>query len=175
MSKSSTTPIIRFAPGTSRGHPDRHSLLLAMAKDVERLEDQGARIKQLRLQATRSQLQVANALHVTPRAYQLWESGRGDIATENLTRLARYLGTTPDFIRYGVMKRERPQALGTADEPSQLDRIEDKLDQILAVLKEDTAADAVAAELEDLPGLLAQQDAPQKPPASARHGKKKAI
>ena len=171
-----------FAPGTSRTRRAAHSLLLQqMAKEAQDLAAQAHRIAELREEKGRAegrripQWEVADAVDVRLRTYQLWEAGNGDIKRENLNALAAYFGVTADYIEFGVERRERAPTPSLTRNSAQLDRIEDKLDQILAMLKEDTAADAVAAELEDLPGLLAQQDAPQKPPAPARHGKKKAI
>ena len=138
MSKSNHVKA-NFRPGSSRNTRSVHTLLRQMAQDAEKLSAQGSRIRQLR-QAMRTeegkritQPVVADAVGVTPRAYQEWEAGRGDIKPENAKALADYFGTTQEYIEYGdrvAEKRETPDLL-LAPEGSQLDRIEQKLDAIL--------------------------------------------
>lgn len=101
-----------FAPGTSRG-TRRATTLLAQVADLER----GDRIKQLREGRHLTQPVVAERVGVTLRGYQEWEAG-GGIQWENAKRLAKVLGSNPDY----VMSGERAETPDLSH--SQLDRIE---------------------------------------------------
>ena len=79
------------------------------------------RIKELR--GLRPQPQMANEVGVSLRAYQEWEAG-GGIKWGNLEQLAEVHGVTPNYILYGEEKPRGPK--------TQLDRIEAKLDELLA-------------------------------------------
>lgn len=125
-----------FSPGTWRTPRSRHTLLIAMARDAEKLAAQGDRIKQLRAFARVSQETAATAIGVTLRGYQRWERGEGEINSENIKKLAKYFSTTPDYIEYGVVQRgaPAPDLSRNHDGAEQLTRIEAKLDQILDIL-----------------------------------------
>lgn len=118
----------KFAPGTSRG-PRKAATLLAQMADLER----GERIRQLREQHHLTQPAVADKVHVTLRAYQGWEAG-GGIQWANAKRLAKALGTSPDFIMSG-QPHETPD-LSLA--PSQLEQQMRDLTQAVRLLEEQT-------------------------------------
>jgi hypothetical protein len=86
-------------------------------------EDIASRIRVLR--GARPQPQIAHEVGVTLRAYQEWEAG-GGIAWPNLRRLAEVHGVTTDWLENGDGQPEHAHA--------QLDRIERKLDELLARL-----------------------------------------
>jgi transcriptional regulator with XRE-family HTH domain len=71
----------------------------------------------------RPQPQIAERVGVTLRAYQEWEAG-GGIAWPNLEKLADIHGVSTDWLEHGD---EQP-----VPAPSQLDRIERKLDEVLS-------------------------------------------
>ena len=143
-----------------------------MAKDAEQLAAQGNRLAELRALARVSQETAAHKIGVSTRAYREWELGRGGFSDDNIKAAAHYFGTTPDYIEYGVIRRKRSETpdLGNAV----LDRIEDKLDQILALLTP-APGEKVAVELEErLPRRLDEAVGSQKPPVPARSARKRA-
>jgi transcriptional regulator with XRE-family HTH domain len=83
-----------------------------------------ARIRELR--GLRPQPQMASEVGVSLRGYQQWEAG-GGIKWSNLERLAKVHDVSPNYILYGEEKPRGPK--------TQLDRIEAKLDELLAALK----------------------------------------
>ena len=110
-----------------------------MAEELQRNAETGERLKRRRKALRLTQPQVAALAGVTPRAYQAWEAG-GGIAWRHLEPLAEALGWTVEAI------------MGAEPEPdpSQLDRIERKLDELLDLARESDAA-AVEEELNDAP------------------------
>src|SRR5260370_570112 len=92
-----------------------------MPMDPEQQKAVAARVKELR--GLRPQPQMAAEVGVSLRAYQEWEAG-GGIKWSNLQRLAEVHGVTPNYILYGEEKPRGPK--------TQLDRIESKLDDLLA-------------------------------------------
>lgn len=90
-----------------------------MAMDAERQEQVAARIREFR--GPRPQRVIADKAGVTVRAYQAWEAG-GGINWENIAPLAEALGVSEERLLFG---RDEP-------DPSQFERIERKLDALLA-------------------------------------------
>jgi len=90
-----------------------------MALQAERQAEVAARIRELR--GPKSQAAIAAEIGVTVRAYQRWEAG-GGINWENIRPLADALGVSEERLLYG---RDEP-------DPSQLDRIESLVMQLLA-------------------------------------------
>lgn len=178
MPKSSLAKA-KYAIGSSRGSRSAHTLLLQMARDAEKLADQGQRIKQLR-EAMRTaenkrvtQPVVAEAVGVTPRAYQEWESGRGDMKPENVKALADFFETTPDYIEYGVEARDRSDTPDLTEsltgEPPWVGRLEGKIDRMLKLfdeLNELPAAPPSTGALPD-PGPLPGPTEPGESPSPA--------
>lgn len=137
-----------FMPGTSQRARSARTLALQMAMEEERQREVGARIKELR--GPRPQPLVADAVHVTLRAYQAWEAG-GGIAWENLQALAKFFEVSENYLLYGAEVPRGPE--------TQLDRIEIKLDEVLSRLP----ATDLAADLEqELDAALAQDAAPSQ-------------
>lgn len=62
----------------------------------------GQRIKRLRLGLDMTQERLAALVRVTRQTVSEWEKGRRKINTDNLLRLAKVLGTTPEAIMEGV-------------------------------------------------------------------------
>lgn len=93
-----------------------------MAMEMERQREVGERIKELR--GPRPQPHVADQVGVTLRAYQAWEAGESGLAWANLRKLAEFFGVSENYLLYGS---EEPA--GPSD---QLQRIEEKLDRLLA-------------------------------------------
>jgi transcriptional regulator with XRE-family HTH domain len=124
----------RFVTGSSRGTRSAHTLLLQMAKDAEKLAAQAERINKLRAAKRVTQPEVADAVGVSLRAYQAWESGASGLNPQNIKALAGYYGTTPDYIEYGDERNPPP---GFTDEvarrelAAQLDRIEDSINALV--------------------------------------------
>jgi transcriptional regulator with XRE-family HTH domain len=178
MPKSSLTQT-KFAPGSSRATRSRHTLLAEMAREAEQLAAQGARIKELR-EALRTdegkrvtQPAVAEAVGVTPRAYQDWEAGRGGMKSENTKALANYFDVTEEYIVYGNDEPtdETPDLAGAfnnerVDIPAQLDRIEKKLDTILAFIG--------PLDVDQLTAFLQAVGAQTEPPADAERPRRAA-
>jgi transcriptional regulator with XRE-family HTH domain len=105
-----------------------------MAMEMERQLEVAARIRELRGQMP--QPKMADRVGVTLRAYQRWEAGDG-IRWDNLERLAEIHGVTTNWLLYGD---ERPEGAR-----SQLDRIEQKIDELLALRLEQELLDAERA------------------------------
>lgn len=94
-----------------------------------RNEQIAARIRELRAaKGNPPQPLVAAELGVGERTYQTWEQGEAKPGYRNLQRLAEYFGVGEDYILTG---REDTDAEPIA-EPAQLDRVEAKLDRLLA-------------------------------------------
>ena len=90
-----------------------------MAMEAERQAQIAARIRELR--GPRPQRVIADLVGVTLRAYQAWEAG-GGINWDNVRALADAFGVSEERLLYG---RDEP-------DPSQLDRIESLVTQLLA-------------------------------------------
>jgi hypothetical protein len=86
-------------------------------------DDVASRIRALR--GARPQPQIAGEVGVTLRAYQEWEAG-GGIAWPNLLKLAEVHRVSTSWLEHGD---EQPKGAH-----SQLDRIEQKLDEVHARL-----------------------------------------
>jgi hypothetical protein len=93
-----------------------------VAIEVKR-ENVASRIRVLR--GPRPQPQIAREVGVTLRAYQEWEAG-GGIAWQNLQKLAEVHQVSTNWLAHGDEQPERAR--------TQLDRIEGKLDALLADL-----------------------------------------
>lgn len=97
-----------------------------MARDAYKRQEQGERLRELRgpLGNGRYKIKqdtVADFVGVSTRAYQGWEGGTSEIKWENVEKLAAFFDRDPHFILHG-------------GEQTQLDRIEAKLDAVLAAL-----------------------------------------
>ena len=150
--RKSRVPQKNFRSGSLRNPHYRHTFLTAMAKDAEKLEAQGRRLAELRALARVSQETAAHQIGVSVRAYREWELGRGGFNDENIKAAAKYFGTTPDYIEYGVMKRER----GPAPEPFPISRLEERLaalEEAIRLLRAELAAHD-AAELSRTEAIL---------------------
>lgn len=112
-----------------------------MAKDLQRLREQGDRIQEARLACPRPHTQevFAEKVGVTLRAYQAWEGGESDISDENLPKLAAALTVSEDYIT--------GRAPARLDE-SQLDRIEAGITEILGMLKDGALDDLLEKHLQ---------------------------
>lgn len=115
-----------------------HTVLLRMAADIERAE----RIRSIK--AARPDLtwpQVAEAVGVTERSVASWAQ-TGQVSYPNAKKLAAFLKVDLDWLWKGP--RESPDliaALSTSATQSRLDRIEGKLDLILASMLEQELED----------------------------------
>ncbi len=125
----------------------RHSLLLAMAADLERLRAQAQRIKQLRREKERrdgkeiSQETAAYEIGVSARTYRTWEGKGSTIKFDNLQAAANYYGTTTGFIEHGATAAT-PDLFAS---DSQLDRIEGQLGALQALMERLAGEEVVAA------------------------------
>lgn len=122
--------------------------------DLER----GERIKELRLARHLTQPAVAEAIGVTLRGYQKYEAG-GGIKWDNAKALAKFFRVDPDYLMSGP-KTETPD-LSRNGQPSQLDRIEAKLDHVIALLVDGDQQPAP-------PGLVPELEPELRPPSSTR-------
>lgn len=132
MRASSSVTAKSFVPGSSRRHLDPRTVrnqfedwLAQVADDMDI-----ARAERLATLFERSpftrQKDLADAIGVETRTVQRWLAGEG-IAKRNWTELADALDTTVRFLVFG---EEEPKV-----DASQLDRIEEKLDRLLAMLE----------------------------------------
>ena len=162
----------------------RHSLLLAMAADLERHQEQAERLKQLRLQKERrigkriSQETAAFEIGVSARTYRTWEGTGATIGFENLKAAAEYFDTTTAYIEYGQHEQEPTPDILRHSNASQLDRIEQKLDEVLAHLGVKSTQPAVRLAQGLLEAAQAsaqdQSESPTKQPARGRRRPKAA-
>lgn len=67
------------------------------------------RIRDLRIEANLTQVQVANLLHCTQQAYSKYETGFLEIPIDVLLFLAEHYNTTTDYILGRRKNREVPQ------------------------------------------------------------------
>lgn len=156
-----------YAPGSSRGKPNRTTFRLQMA-DVAR----GEQIRALREQKKResengrlTQPTVADAVGVTLRAYQDWEASDEDnpkgISWENAKKLAKFFGVDAETL---VRRPDEPEPGPWGEElkalRGQIDRLEttiaerdEKLDLILAHVE----AIAAAQQLDEEPESTRQK------------------
>lgn len=103
------------------------TLLSQMAADID--QERGERLQELRRgKGNPPQPLVAAAVGVSLRTYQSWEAG-GGIRFDNREALAKYFGVSISYIVGG----ETPDVIGSLNgERTQLDRIEEKLDEALS-------------------------------------------
>jgi transcriptional regulator with XRE-family HTH domain len=121
-----------FVAGSWRKPRTRHTVLLRMAKDAEKLDAQAERLRALKDQARGVTFRkIADAVGVTERQVQRWFAGDSDIDGDNIDRLAAFLGTSADYIEYGTMRRATPD-LFAADGSDRLKAIEERLADIEA-------------------------------------------
>ncbi len=115
-------------------------------EDQERRRAIGARLRQLR--ERRPQDVVARAIGVTPRAYQRWETGESNMRWPNIVAAAQFYGVSEQYLLHGASDGDADDI--AAYDPSQLDRIEAKLDQVLALMRPTLleAAETLRRELE---------------------------
>ena len=71
----------------------------------------GERLKELRFKWKQTQQEVASAMGITSRAYQMYEYGKNDPPLENLVKLADHFCTTTDYL----LGREMDLLKDTAD------------------------------------------------------------
>lgn len=152
----------KYVPGTSRPARSSRTLALRMALELQHQQEVAERIKELRGKVP--QPVIADRVGVTLRAYQEWEAG-GGIKWENYGKLALALGSTVEYLMHG---EDAARAASEAPRPGQLDRIEAKLDDLLARLPA-TPSDEVVAEVE---AAGQQRDQQQTSPARASSRKK---
>lgn len=137
-----------FRQSSLRPVGSRHTLLLAMAADLERLHAQAERIKELRLDKQHrdgkriSQETAAHKVGVSVRQYRTWESTGAVIQFDNLQALATYFDTSTSYIEFGEETRAETPDLSNG--ASQLDRIEERLDQVHKMLTQLLASEIVA-------------------------------
>lgn len=160
------------APASWRDSRSRHSLLLQMAKEAEELVAQAERLKQLKSQTRGVTFKkIGEAAGVTERQVQRWFAAESDIGDESIKPLARYFGTTPEYIEYGTVGRPRkaatPALAKVLGDDDLLRRIEQKLDRLLKALTPTTPeqADLMARALLALAPVLEQE---QSEPAPAK-------
>jgi transcriptional regulator with XRE-family HTH domain len=107
----------------------------------------GRRIAQLRENAHLTQPAAAERAGVSLRGYQKWESGASRPNWTNLEKLAEVFGVKEDEI------------IGSLEpDEDQLDRIEAKLDELLAISRETEQAPRPAKRLPAPPSRLVGED-----------------
>lgn len=162
----------------------RHTVLLAMAADAEKLRAQAERIKELRKEKERrdgekvSQETAAHGIGVSVRTYRTWESTGADLRFENLKALAGYYDTTVDYIEHGRERGSTPD-LSLVGELSQLDKIEAmlkkntetlaNLSRQMTKLEADALANvgAVLQRIDEVEAAIGRSPRPQRRSASA--------
>jgi transcriptional regulator with XRE-family HTH domain len=100
------------------------------------------------LRGGRPQPQIAEQVGVSLRAYQEWEAG-GGIAWANLKRLADIHGVSTAWLEHGDERPELAQP--------QLNRIENKLDEVLARLGAVPTSDLFEPPRDELDSALGGQ------------------
>lgn len=65
-----------------------------------------SRLRDLREDADLTQTQVAAVLHMSQTGYSKYETGENDIPTQVLIRLARFYGTSTDYLLGLTDRRE---------------------------------------------------------------------
>jgi len=123
-----------------------------MAMEAAHRSEVGQRIKELR--GPLPQPELARKLDVSLRAVQKWEAGESAPQWDNLVRLSKFFGVTQDYLLYGERSR--------TPEPSQLDRIEARLEEIISLLVGGGPADVLEAEADRLDAKR-RQDAAARP------------
>lgn len=120
-----------------------------MAKDAEDLAAQAERIRDLRESKHLTQPEVADAVGVSLRGYQLWEAADSDPGPRNLKALAEYHDVTADYIAFGC---ERPRG----ETPNLTDALNgDELSRLETSIKTQTErVDALELAVSELVGLL---------------------
>src|ERR1035437_4655649 len=102
-----------------RSPRSRHSLLLQMAQDAEKLAAQAERLTELKKLGRPTFKEIGEAIGITERQVQRWFAGDGEAGRKSHKRPPASLGTPPVYIEYGVPRRKRaaPPALSLAGEP----------------------------------------------------------
>lgn len=113
--------IPQFANISSRSRSWPRSVALELALENRAI---GRHIAELRERAHLTQPAAADKAGVSLRGYQKWEGGESRPNWANLEKLADVFGVKPEEIVGSVSPQEEPRA-------EQLDRIEEKLDEIL--------------------------------------------
>ncbi len=72
------------------------------------MEDIGKRIKDLRLEHTMTQDDLAEQLHVTRQTVSAWECGKANPDVETLMRLASIFEVDINLLLYGEKKEQAP-------------------------------------------------------------------
>ena len=141
-----------FIAGSSRKPRSAATLLLAMAKEAEELAAQADRIRELRERRHLTQPEVADAVGVSLRGYQLWEAGDSDPGPRNLKALAAFFEVSPEFISHGFERPSvpAPSLASTLGTECRLKRVETKLERIEALLTHLAGAEIVAAVEQEL-------------------------
>lgn len=129
-----------------------------MARDEVALLEMAARIKELRESHGYKQQFVADKVGVELRTYQFWQQGKHAPEQDALEKLAKLFGVTPKYILRG----DTPD-LSSRD---QLDRIEQRLERMQAVIEQLAGNEVVAAALEELQRAAASLGAAGRKPAA---------
>lgn len=130
---------------------------LSEEEDID--PERGDRIREM-IERIGTHVAAANEVGVTPRTVGRWCEGRG-IKAEHRAPLAHYLNTTIAYLMYG--EQDAPAQHIVLE---QLDRIENKLDDLLERLKPSETLEDVADQAARL------RDDTQPKPARARRGRK---
>ena len=136
------------------------TLALHMAMEAAQRAEVGQRIKELR--GPLPQPELARKLNVSLRAVQKWEGGDSAPQWDNLVRLSKFFGVSQNYLLYGEAEKVEPA-------PSQLDRIEAMLDEVLsrvAALELGASLDVEADQHDERSGRRAS--APARKSRSAR-------
>lgn len=134
MATIATPAWTSVVPGTSRGTRNAATFALQMAMDTQRQLEMAGRIRECR--GPRPQPVIADEVGVRLRTYQHWEEGHG-ISWPNLQKLAEFFAVSENWLLYGADEAQGPV--------SQLDRIEKKIDELLALGLERELEDAAQA------------------------------
>src|ERR1035437_865456 len=89
-----------------RSPRSRHSLLLQMAQDAEKLAAQAERLTELKKLGRPTFKEIGEAIGITERQVQRCLAGEGVVGGEVLKRLPPFLGTPPDYMGYGGPRGE---------------------------------------------------------------------
>lgn len=74
----------------------------------------GERIRQRRMDLRYSQQELAEAARVHQTTVTYWEIGKSTPKDPVLARVAAFLKTTPEWLRYGIEKKSAPEIMGAA-------------------------------------------------------------
>lgn len=125
-----------------------------MAKDVQDLDAQARRIRELRDSEHLTQPEVATKLGVSLRGYQAWEAADSDPSLRNLKALAAFFKVSPDFISLGFVrpKAAAPDVVAALDggRGPRLERIETELAVIVGMIEHQVGAQVLKAVRADI-------------------------